>query len=586
MPVPEIIQEVERSLDMLGAGEANVSARPLRDLPERQRSMRAVFDATFGLLTNAEQAAFVRLSIFRGGFTREAAAKIAGATLPILAGLIDRGLVQNRRNGIGPRYDLHELTRQYATDRLSADKLSTDKLSTDKLSTDRHLGNYARTHEGGAPEALAEAHARYFAAYAAQFAAMAFSAQYRAASYAFSADLENLRAAWQVLVAHVRRGDSSDALLESLTKFAPVLVWFYTTKAYYQEGLQAFEGLLEAMEAAGWETTDASAVDVQVAAARRWMAARSKMHHAIFLFRLGHFVEADKALRQVLPLLRRMPAGDEGIGDIAQALSALATVTLRRGSRTEAEQYARESIALYTRIGNDLGRADSLATLGLTQTHAGEYAAAQESLVEALAVFERHNYAPGMARCLLNLGTTYSRQHQYDEALPLYERSLAMSEAEGLRALVMINTSNIAAVHSGKGRYLLAETNYKRSLNMAREMGEQRWIAANLNGMSKNYLDMGDMQAAYAGAREALEVGIEHHAFTDALGSLGFIAHVWARQGRVQDALRLLLFVEHHASTPERDLRFNAPLLADPEAWGAVKTLEEVAAWTLAERAA
>nr|HMQ55534.1 helix-turn-helix domain-containing protein [Anaerolineae bacterium] len=77
----EIAQEIERGLDFLAAST--------RDMPERHRSIKAVFDHSWKLLSAAEQRVLRQLSVFRGGFRREAAEAVAGATLPILAILLD-----------------------------------------------------------------------------------------------------------------------------------------------------------------------------------------------------------------------------------------------------------------------------------------------------------------------------------------------------------------------------------------------------------------------------------------------------------------------------------------------------------------
>ena len=66
----------------------------LQDIPERHRSLRAVFDYSWGLLSAAEQAALGRLSVFQRGFDRASAAAVAGATLPILASLTDKALLR------------------------------------------------------------------------------------------------------------------------------------------------------------------------------------------------------------------------------------------------------------------------------------------------------------------------------------------------------------------------------------------------------------------------------------------------------------------------------------------------------------
>ncbi len=75
----EIASEIERNLDFLQT--------TLRNVPERHRSMRAVFDESWRILADSERVVLERLSIFPGSFSRQAAESIAGASLPILSGL-------------------------------------------------------------------------------------------------------------------------------------------------------------------------------------------------------------------------------------------------------------------------------------------------------------------------------------------------------------------------------------------------------------------------------------------------------------------------------------------------------------------
>ncbi|HEY3290908.1 MAG TPA: hypothetical protein VGK87_12325, partial [Anaerolineae bacterium] len=104
-----------RIAEQLTAGLDFLST-PLRDVPERHRSLRAVFDDTWCLLTEVEQTALAKLSVFHGTFGLETAEEIGGITLPDLAGLVDKSLI--RVDGTD-RYALHELLRQYAADQLA-----------------------------------------------------------------------------------------------------------------------------------------------------------------------------------------------------------------------------------------------------------------------------------------------------------------------------------------------------------------------------------------------------------------------------------------------------------------------------------
>ncbi|MFB9316994.1 ATP-binding protein [Cryptosporangium minutisporangium] len=103
--------------DRLGRGLELLSTEA-PDVEQRHRSLRAVIDWSHQLLTDAESRALHRLSVFRGGFDLDAAEAVAGADLPILGGLVEQSLVVVAEDG---RYDMHELLRQYAGERLAAE---------------------------------------------------------------------------------------------------------------------------------------------------------------------------------------------------------------------------------------------------------------------------------------------------------------------------------------------------------------------------------------------------------------------------------------------------------------------------------
>lgn len=111
--VAEIADEITKSFDFLESD--------LDDTPDRHRSMRAVFDYSISLLNGEERRMFAALSIFRGGFNRDASEQVAGASLRNLSNLTSKSLVTVDRNS--GRYSIHELLRQYAEELLRLDEV-------------------------------------------------------------------------------------------------------------------------------------------------------------------------------------------------------------------------------------------------------------------------------------------------------------------------------------------------------------------------------------------------------------------------------------------------------------------------------
>ncbi len=104
----DVLNELRHNLDIL-----SVTAD---DLQTRHRGLEAVFEHTWNLLPEAEQRVYKRLSVFVGEFGLEAAQKVAGATLPTLASLVDWSLIFKTRTGL---YHVHPLLRNYAEMKLT-----------------------------------------------------------------------------------------------------------------------------------------------------------------------------------------------------------------------------------------------------------------------------------------------------------------------------------------------------------------------------------------------------------------------------------------------------------------------------------
>ena len=100
----EILSELRRSLDLLESD--------LRDVPERHRSLRAVFESSWVRLEESECGALARLSVFRGGFAREAAEEVAEGDWRVHR-LEQVPFVKRTR-----AYEQHELLRKQAEEKL------------------------------------------------------------------------------------------------------------------------------------------------------------------------------------------------------------------------------------------------------------------------------------------------------------------------------------------------------------------------------------------------------------------------------------------------------------------------------------
>lgn len=108
LTLKQIAVEIQQGIDILET--------QLKDVPDRHKSMRATLNYSWGLLSDAERIVFMRLSIFRGGFTAESAYAIASAKKHDIRRLVDKALLYTSPDG---RMDIHELLRQFGEEKLS-----------------------------------------------------------------------------------------------------------------------------------------------------------------------------------------------------------------------------------------------------------------------------------------------------------------------------------------------------------------------------------------------------------------------------------------------------------------------------------
>jgi tetratricopeptide (TPR) repeat protein len=259
------------------AGGLDLLETTSQDVEQRHRSLRGVIDWSWQLLTGEERRALARLSVLRGGFDLEAAAAVAGAGLPLLAGLVDQSLVAVAEDG---RYGMHELLRQYAAERLAAD-----------------------------PAAEADARRRHAAHYAALLPAPAESLA--GDGPALDAEVENLRAATDWLI----RDADPVALDDHLVRLCAL----YRRKGWFREAQAVLEAALE---------RDA----IPALQRARWHRLLGEAHQ-----QLGDAAPARHHLERALELLGgRVPASTAGWLDVlATQVARRALRRLRPGGPLE-----------------------------------------------------------------------------------------------------------------------------------------------------------------------------------------------------------------------------------------------------------
>lgn len=330
----EIIDEISGSLDFLET--------EMHDLPERQRSLRAVFEYSWNLLNEAERALFARLSLFRGGFTRDAAQQITGANLRTLTLLVNKSLL--RRDNISGRYEVHELLRQYAEEKLAH-------------SAER--------------ESAGDAFSRYYLGLLAQLAPRLKGYGQLEALDLIDTDFDNIRASWNLAV---KAGDAAhiEAAIEGLYLYLTYRNRAMDGEQLFGAGRQAWRADGAAPPALAGKMLVRFPVGKPITQYRRGLEIALRNEDAgeiAFCQRLvGHWVSHSE-FNQVdgIPLLEASLHGYRELSDkfyVAQVLDDLGWSHMLKLDQTTQVPIVQESLALRREIGDRIGVGNSLRNLG------------------------------------------------------------------------------------------------------------------------------------------------------------------------------------------------------------------------------
>ena len=116
LPLPSLLERLEKRLELLSCGP--------RDLPERQRSLRATLDWSWEALDPGQRELLVQLSVFEGGISLEACHAVCEALEKppevLLAGIMDRSslVVVEAGEDAEPRLAMLDSVREYAAEQV------------------------------------------------------------------------------------------------------------------------------------------------------------------------------------------------------------------------------------------------------------------------------------------------------------------------------------------------------------------------------------------------------------------------------------------------------------------------------------
>ena len=424
----------------------------LYNVPDRHRSLTAVFYHSWNLLTKKEQHCFARLSVFRNSFSAAAAAAVAGAETPTLLALVDKSLLRQAEEE-QTRYTIHPLLRQFAA---------------------AQLNETAQT-------AVNAAHAHYFAHRLAAQEAQLHGPDEQVWLEKLRINLPDLRAAWlwSVRLAAAAGQPLTDA--QPLQAMLYSLAYLHDIQALYREGLDLLQTAVS-----GLDTNRTPLLGGQLLS---WIGR--------FQYHLDQYDAARHSLDTAVSLLRPL----DQPGALALALTFRGELARFENDFSLARRCQTESATLAQAANAHRVVALALLHTGKIDIAEGDYQAAQRVCSEGLALARESGSPRQIAIFEDNLGTVFLELAQFDTARQKFTAAHNLRQELGDQWGLGVSLNNLGVLGLITGEYAEAVEKYRLAEALFRQMGHRWGVAIALTNMGRAFA----YQGAFAAAQESLQ---------------------------------------------------------------------------------
>jgi tetratricopeptide (TPR) repeat protein len=407
-----------------------------RDLPERQRTLRATIEWSFALLDQGEQLLFARLAVFSGGRTLEAIESICDAEgdLPVeafdgVSSLLDKSLLRREEGPNGePRFVMLETVHEFAREKLA---------------------------ESGEADAIKRVHAEYFLALAEEAYPELRGPDQLEWLERLEAEHDNMRAA---LSWAFERKEAEVAI-----RLGGALSWFWLARGYHSEGRRWLEEVL--------------VIDGRGSPESRAMALAGA---GVLASEQGDLDRAQEACEEGLQLLsHEARKASQAKRDL---LTSLGWVVMRKEDYRRATQLFEESLALGREMRDIWWTARSLTDMALVSHFRGDYERATELYEESMDLFREQDDKLSLALCLNSLAIVVYSQGDLGRAAQLAEEAVALLRELGSRIDVSIGLHNL-------GWMALLRDDLGRAADLYRECLSLRWDTDGLPLIAQSALE-------------------------------------------------------------------------------------------------
>ena len=416
--------------------------RQVSETLPRQRTLHALIDWSYELLSAQARSALRSLSVFAGGWTLEAAEAVTAsgeACAELLTELVDHSLVKFGLDAGRQRYTLHETIRQFAQAQLRSSDQEANVL---------------------------ERHARYYAELVARAAENRNGQPFPERVRTVVNEHDNLRQGFEWLATHDReQALAFVAQLGTKLNFWELGGFFQEGRRWLQRALEDSQGIISLQRGhallAAAELSSAITdfeYGLQCVQQARQLFQQFDDQRGMIDAQLKYCDLADLAgeranLRAQLEEALHMAEQMSYKAGMAKAKQLLATITYKVGESETALQYILPSVALWRELDNPFELATALNRLSGPLIEFHEYAAGQQALEECRDIYQSLGYRRGVALATQNLGHNAEVLGDYDRAREYYREALRIRRDLGLPRGYAYSFEHLADIAEIEKRY-------------------------------------------------------------------------------------------------------------------------------------
>jgi predicted ATPase/DNA-binding SARP family transcriptional activator len=537
----EIADEIKHNIDLLSTSSP--------DIDPRHRSLWAVFDHSWELLSIEERRILRHLSIFTSAFTSQAAQEICEASQLSLAVFADKSLLLHRQDN---RYEMLSTFHLYARSKL-------EEAGDEFFVTQKNF-------------------CEYYAHFCAQKYIELNTAFQRRAIDTMISEIENIRSAWSWMV-DLGRWDLVDQTKELMVSYHIILGNYIQAREFFHHALAKLDRSMDPgqdliragmlMRAAymtiksGFISQGIPDLDESLNTFRqhnsRWDIVEALLYLAEAYRAMHQYQQAKGYIEEALVLLHDNTSPKEAyaIAFTAHCQSIFGLILMELGDYEQARVNLSESLTVHTRLGTSYGTINPLTGLGRLAFIQAEFVQARDlylkALETALNIYDQH----GMALIHNNLAGVYEAINNFPEAHHHMASAIKLCLETGDQRLLAIFINNMA-YHQMKHLHQPTEAirTYQECLEIFHEIGDLRGLTYTSYDISRAYLTVGLVDEARNYCLRSMQTAMTLDNPALILHSLHGFVYLFIYQNNYERALRLCsLIIQHPAVEPDTQKR-------------------------------